>query len=220
LSSGRSSFPRPLVPWNVALRRPKPPEGNMLQSQGIAASAIPACVCRVFSFVPGVRNRTQCPYAKGVHRFRVSFSPISAPRPAQVAAGAGRVPGLEVGFAEAGLVRFLMPPKTAMQHALRSGCARDAGTMRYLERVDERRATGAVARERSVSLGALGNCLLCQLSQRAAAFDRAGRGRMQAGLRAMPGAAARMQDGVRRPSDYHKVLKKRLRRFWRRRRTA
>ena len=70
-------------------------------------------------------------------------------------------------------------------------------------------APAALARRKSLSVGALSDRLLGELQQRRAALDRAGRRRcgMDCALRLVQPPD---KDGIRRPSDYHKVLLKRM----------
>ena len=92
---------------------------------------------------------------------------------------------LEAGFTECGAGRASSCGRgTGRERALRSGCGRAArercATWSGRQTSQEGpvagagRATGAVAGGDSVSMGALGGGLLCQLQQRAAAFDRSG----------------------------------------------
>ena len=123
-----------------------------------------------------------------------------------------RALALEAGFTEAGLVA--LPHGNQERDAerfeewVRAG---RAGTMRYLERsgIGRRWAVAAVASGDSVPVGALGGGLLGELQQPAAALDRAGRrgSGMDCALRLVEQDGC---DGARRPSDYHKVLLKRL----------
>jgi hypothetical protein len=69
-----------------------------------------------------------------------------------------RALALEAGFAEAGVV--------ALPHT-----ADDRDGARFEQWVRAGRAAGAVASERSVSMGAVGHCVLCQLQLCAASLD-------------------------------------------------
>jgi len=84
-----------------------------------------------------------------------------------------------------------------------------AGTMRYLERTGE---DGRLLRSRvgiSVSLGALGSGLLCNLQQPAAAPRLSLLPRL--GLDCRYAWSSKVdEEGNRRPTDYHKVLLKRM----------
>jgi epoxyqueuosine reductase len=101
-----------------------------------------------------------------------------------------------------------------MRRASRVGAsAGRAGTMRYLERTElaqGMRTNGCCGRGRdSVSVGALGAGLLGELQQpQPRSIEPAAEG---AGWIARYAWSSKVDaDGVRRPSDYHKVLLKRM----------
>jgi epoxyqueuosine reductase len=118
---------------------------------------------------------------------------------------------LEAGFAEAGLVG--LPHADEARDAGRFEewvKAGRAGTMHYLNRIDEQ---GRMIRSRvGVPFPWARSAVVCFASYHCAearSVDAAGAG---AGWVARYAWTSRLDaDGVRRPSDYHKVLKKRLR---------
>jgi epoxyqueuosine reductase len=117
---------------------------------------------------------------------------------------------LEAGFDEAGLVGLPYAEEARDAHRFREwiGAGR-AGTMRYLERTDE---DGCLVRERTAlpfpwARSAI-VCFCLYRSEKLRSIDAAPGG---AGWIAHYATSGRIDpDGVRRPSDYHKVLLKRL----------
>ncbi len=89
-----------------------------------------------------------------------------------------------------------------------------AGTMGYLKRTSE---DGRLLRERAAvpfPLGAFGAGLLCQLRfSLSTSLDQRSRAaeRLDCALCVESRVARRRREGERRPSDYHKVLLKRMR---------
>jgi len=143
----------------------------------------------------------------------LSHQPVTpaASAPAQpLTRDRARAAALEAGFAEAGLVALPSPHQdrdaARFQEWVREG---RAGTMRYLERVDE---SGQLVRSRvSVPFPWARSAIVCfanyhsaqPRSIEAAPEDKGWIARYAWSSRLDPG-------GARRPSDYHKVLKKRL----------
>ena len=121
-----------------------------------------------------------------------------------------RALGLIVGFTDAGLVA--LPYAAEDRDAARFGKwvhAGKAGTMHYLERRDE---SGRLVRSRvSVPFAWARSAIVCFAnyhSERPLSIEQA---KPDAGWIARYAWSSRTDaDGVRRPSDYHKVLKKRL----------
>jgi len=183
----------------------------MLKLQGIAFFCYRCLFCQVFKFVFGVRKRTQSPYAKRNASGSVfSSTPISANGTPAIAREAVRTLALEAGFAEAGLVA--LPYEKEERDAARFGqWVRDgyAGTMRYLERVDE---TGQLLRSRvSVPFPWARSAVACYANYNSAeprSIEAAEAGKGWIARYAW--SSRKDANGTRRPSDYHKVLKKRL----------
>jgi len=183
----------------------------MLKLQGIAFFCYRCLFCQVFKFVFGVRKRTQSPYAKRNASSSVfSSTPISANGTPAIAREAVRTLALEAGFAEAGLVA--LPYEKEERDAARFGqWVRDgyAGTMRYLERVDE---TGQLLRSRvSVPFPWARSAVACYANYNSAeprSIEAAEAGKGWIARYAW--SSRKDANGTRRPSDYHKVLKKRL----------
>jgi epoxyqueuosine reductase len=140
----------------------------------------------------------------------ISSAPISAEGSPALDRERVRALALEAGFAEAGLVA--LPHHEDGRDAERfEEWVRDgrAGTMRYLERVDE---NGRLVRSRvSVPFPWARSAVVCFANYNSAeprSIDPAAEG---AGWIARYAWSSRTDaNGVRRPSDYHKVLKKRL----------
>jgi len=142
-----------------------------------------------------------------------SSSPISAKLTPEVAPAAIRSLALEAGFAEAGLVA--LPYEKEERDAARfEQWVRDgyAGTMRYLERVDE---NGQLLRSRvSIPFPWARSAVVCYANYnnsepRSVEAAEAGTG----WIARYAWSSRKDPNGVRRPSDYHKVLKKRLTAF-------
>jgi epoxyqueuosine reductase len=137
-------------------------------------------------------------------------SSISGGSPASLAREDIRKLALESGFTEAGLVA--LPHANEDRDAGRFAewiHAGRAGTMRYLERKNE---SGSLVREKvRVPFAWAQSAVVCFANYNGAAprsTDPAGGG---AGWIARYAWSSRMDaDGVQRPSDYHRVLKKRL----------
>jgi epoxyqueuosine reductase len=148
-----------------------------------------------------------------------SSVPNSNPGPVQEPLRLGleqaRAQALEAGFAEAGLVAIPFPAEdrdsARFAEWVRAG---RAGTMRYLERVDE---SGRLIRSRvSVPFPWARSAIVCFSNYHCAqprSTDQAAEG---AGWIARYAWSSKLEpsrkhpEGIRRPSDYHKVLKKRL----------
>jgi epoxyqueuosine reductase len=117
---------------------------------------------------------------------------------------------LESGFTEAGLVALPHPgeDRDAGRFAewIRSG---RAGTMRYLERVHE---SGSLVREKvRIPFAWARSAIVCFVNYNGAAprsTDPAGNG--SGWIARYAWSSRRDPEGIPRPSDYHKVLKKRL----------
>ena len=96
---------------------------------------------------------------------------------ARLTRGQARALALSAGFAEAGLVAlpYANEERDAERFTdwVRAG---RAGTMRYLERRSGKRATDTGARGDSLSVGALGGGLLCQLPIRSTPLNQSARG--------------------------------------------
>jgi epoxyqueuosine reductase len=139
-----------------------------------------------------------------------SFSPISANGTPAIAQEAVRALALEAGFAEAGLVS--LPYEKEERDAVRfEQWVRDgyAGTMRYLERVDEK---GQLLRSRaSIPFPFARSAIVCYANYNSAAPRSIEAAEAGTGWIARYAWSSRKDvNGLRRPSDYHKVLKKRL----------
>ena len=140
----------------------------------------------------------------------IPTSPISPNGTPGIARDAARTLALEAGFAEAGLVA--LPHEKEQRDAARfEQWVGDgyAGTMRYLERADEK---GQLLRSRaSIPFPWARSAIVCYANYNNAdprSIDTAERG---AGWIARYAWSSRKDaNGARRPSDYHKVLKKRL----------
>jgi epoxyqueuosine reductase len=148
-----------------------------------------------------------------------SIVPNSKPGPAQLppslAPEQARALALEAGFAEAGLVAIPYPDddRDSARFAEWVSAGR-SGTMRYLERVDE---SGRLIRSRvSIPFPWARSAIVCFANYHCAqprSTDKAAEG---AGWIARYAWSSKLEpsrkhpDGLRRPSDYHKVLKKRL----------
>jgi len=121
-----------------------------------------------------------------------------------------RALALSVGFTEAGLVA--LPYASEDRDAARFAewvAAGRAGTMRYLERVDE---SGQLVRSRvSVPFAWARSAIVCFANYHSAQPLSTLQADPDAGWIARYAWSSRTDaDGARRPSDYHKVLKKRL----------
>jgi epoxyqueuosine reductase len=139
-----------------------------------------------------------------------SSLPISATLTSAIAPEAARALALEAGFAEAGLVA--LPYEKEVRDAARfeQWVQRGhAGTMRYLERVDE---NGQLLRSRvSIPFPWARSAVVCYANYnnsepRSIEAAEAGTG----WIARYAWSNRKDADGKRRPSDYHKVLKKRL----------
>jgi len=121
-----------------------------------------------------------------------------------------RALALSVGFTEAGLVAlpYAAEDRDAARFAEWVAAGR-AGTMRYLERVDE---CGQLVRSRvSVPFAWARSAIVCFANYHSAQPLSTGQADPDAGWIARYAWSGRIDaNGVRWPSDYHKVLKKRL----------
>jgi epoxyqueuosine reductase len=121
-----------------------------------------------------------------------------------------RAAGVEAGFAEAGLVALPGPHQERdagrFEEWVQEG---RAGTMRYLERVDE---SGQLLRSRvSVPFPWARSVIVCFANYHSAQARSTEAAPEDAGWIARYAWSSRTDaDGIQRPSDYHKVLKKRL----------
>ena len=193
--------------FELALRRPNLPEGNMLQSQGIAAIRNLGLRLRVFSFDPGVRNRTQCALRKKECTSVpwISLRANVRRRPtirARSGPGRGACRWLSKPASPRPVWwRFLMPAddRDAARFAEWVGAGR-AGTMHYLERVDE---SGRLVRSRvGIPFPWARSAIVCFANYHCAqprSTEPAAGGR---GLdcAAMPGAAAGMRAASAAPA--------------------
>ncbi len=114
------------------------------------------------------------------------------------------------GFTNAGLVA--LPHSEESRDANRFTtwiAAGHAGTMQYLSRVNDSGESGARARGHAVSVGAIRDCVFCDLPLRGTTLNRNTRPteRVDCALCVEQPRGCRWQA---RPSDYHKVLLKRL----------
>ena len=140
----------------------------------------------------------------------ISSSPNFANSMPAIAREAVRALAIEAGFAEAGLVA--LPYEKEERDAARFErwvCNGYAGTMRYLERTD---GNGQLLRSRvSIPFPWARSAVVCLSNYNSAeprSIDAAGAG---AGWIARYAWSSRKDaNGTRRPSDYHKVLKKKL----------
>jgi epoxyqueuosine reductase len=140
----------------------------------------------------------------------LSSSPIPANGTPAIAREAVRALALEAGFAEAGLVA--LPHEKEERDAarfeqwVRDGCT---GTMRYLGRVDE---SGRLVRSRvGIPFPWARSAVVCYANYNNAAprsIEAAEEG--TGWIARYAWSSHKDANGVRRPSDYHKVLKKRL----------
>jgi epoxyqueuosine reductase len=148
---------------------------------------------------------------KGVHPVPLfSSSSISANGTPAIAQEAVRALALEAGFREAGLVA--LPHEKEERDAARFEqwvCNGHAGTMRYLERVDE---NGQLLRSRvSIPFPWARSAVACYANYNSAEPRSIEAAEAGTGWIARYAWGSRKDaNGTRRPSDYHKVLKKRL----------
>jgi epoxyqueuosine reductase len=188
----------------------------MLQSQEIAAFGNPCVHLR------GVQFRSRCslsdtlnPYAKGgAVGSVIRSSPNSAAGPPDTRPKLGRelarALAIEAGFTEAGLVP--LPHPAAERDAVRFedwSEAGHAGTMRYLERKSE---DGRLVRSRvSIPFPWARSAIVCLANYHCAQPRSTEPASETTGWIARYAWSSRKDaNGVQRPSDYHKVLKKRL----------
>jgi epoxyqueuosine reductase len=138
------------------------------------------------------------------------IEPVSASSQPALRRDEVRALALSVGFTEAGLVA--LPYASEDRDAARFAewvAAGRAGTMRYLERVDE---SGQLVRSRvSVPFAWARSAIVCFANYHSAQPLSTLQADPDAGWIARYAWSSRTDaDGARRPSDYHKVLKKRL----------
>ena len=150
-------------------------------------------------------------YAKGGAIGSVFHSEsVSAHSPPVLRRKEARALALSVGFAEAGLVA--LPYAAEDRDAARFGKwvqAGKAGTMHYLVRKDE---SGELIRSRvNIPFAWARSAIVCFANYHSAAPLSIEQAKPEAGWIARYAWSSRTDaNGVRRPSDYHKVLKKRL----------
>ena len=150
-------------------------------------------------------------YAKrGVIGSVFHIEPVSASSQPALRRDEVRALALSVGFTEAGLVAlpYAAEDRDAARFAEWVAAGR-AGTMRYLERVDE---CGQLVRSRvSVPFAWARSAIVCFANYHSAQPLSTGQADPDAGWIARYAWSGRIDaNGVRWPSDYHKVLKKRL----------
>jgi epoxyqueuosine reductase len=138
------------------------------------------------------------------------FAPVSVDGQPALGRHEARALAIEAGFAEAGVVA--LPHANDERDAARFKewvAAGSAGTMRYLERVDGR---GQLVRSRvSVPFPWARSAIVCFTNYNSAQPRSTEPAEAGAGWIARYAWSSRTdQNGARRPSDYHKVLKKRL----------
>jgi epoxyqueuosine reductase len=139
-----------------------------------------------------------------------SSSPISAKLTSAIAPAAVRALALEAGFAETGLVALPYEKEerdaARFEQWVRKG---HAGTMRYLERVDE---NGKLLRSRvSIPFPWARSAVVCYANYNNSeprSIEAAEAG--TAWIARYAWSSRKDANGMRRPSDYHQVLKKRL----------
>jgi epoxyqueuosine reductase len=171
------------------------------------AACVPGCSISIPAFAFG----HNVPYAnRGDFGSMIPSAPISVNGSPALVRERARALALEAGFTEAGVVGLPHAADrrdgTRFEHWVRDG---RAGTMRYLERVDE---SGQLVRSRvSVPFPWARSAVVCFANYNSAqprSIEAAGAG---AGWIARYAWSSRKDaSGERRPSDYHKVLKKKL----------